>query len=104
MGKTRGIPLIGKAQQFGRKDFARFDHVIAMDSSNLRNLLAMAPDAAAKAKVRLLRSYESNAEGQDVPDPYYGGPDGFENVFDIVERGSAGLLAELIREHGLQPR
>ena len=101
VGKKRGIPLTGTAQQFTRKDFARFDHVIAMDGSNLKNLSRMAPDEAAKKKVRLLRAFEDGGGTEDVPDPYYGGPQGFEDVFDIVERACAGLLAALVREHDL---
>jgi len=104
VGRQRGIPLVGRAQQFTRKDFARFDRVIAMDGSNLKNLIRMAPDDAARAKVSLLRAYEPNArEGeQDVPDPYYGGPEGFDRVFDIVERACAGLLEAIVREHRLR--
>jgi protein-tyrosine phosphatase len=104
VGQKRGIPLGGKAQQFGRKDFARFDHVIAMDRSNVKNLIRMAPDDGAKAKVRLLRSFEAEADDPDVPDPYYGGPEGFDRVFDICERGCRGLLAHLRHEHGLRPK
>lgn len=103
VGARRGIALEGRAQQFTRRDFDRFDHVIAMDSSNLRNLERMAPDDAARAKVRLLRSFEPGAKELDVPDPYYGGVRGFENVFDIVERACAGLLEHLVRDH-LRPK
>ena len=99
----RGVPLSGRAQLFTGADFDRFDHVVAMDSSNLDNLRQMAPHAAARAKVSLLRGYEENASspGADVPDPYYGGARGFEQVFDICEAACAGLLAWLRREHGL---
>ena len=102
VGKKRGIPLTGLARQFTRKDFAGYDHVIAMDRSNLKNLLRMAPDEAAKKKVLLLRTFEPDPDDQDVPDPYYGGPEGFDRVFDIVERACAGLLDHLVREHGLR--
>jgi protein-tyrosine phosphatase len=92
----RGIELDHRGRQFRRDDFARFDLILAMDAANHRALLAMAPDAAAKAKVRLLRSYDPAApEGAEVPDPYYGGSDGFERVLDICEAACAGLLAEV---------
>jgi protein-tyrosine phosphatase len=92
----RGIELDHRGQQFRRDDFARFDLILAMDAANHRALLAMAPDAAAKAKVRLLRSSDPAApEGAEVPDPYYGGSDGFERVLDICEAACAGLLAEV---------
>jgi len=103
-GEARGIPLSGRAQQFTAADFARFDHVVAMDSSNRDDLLKMAPDAAARAKVTMLRAHEDDAAGGepgDVPDPYYGGSRGFEDVFDICQAACAGFLARLRREHRL---
>jgi len=101
-GEARGIPLSGRAQQFTAADFARFDHVVAMDSSNRDDLLKMAPDAAARAKVTMLRAHEdAGGEPADVPDPYYGGSRGFEDVFDICQASCAGFLARLRREHRL---
>lgn len=92
----RGIVLDHRGRQFRRDDFARFDLVLAMDAANQRALLAMAPDASARAKVRLLRSYDpASPEGAEVPDPYYGGSDGFEHVLDICEAACAALIAEL---------
>jgi protein-tyrosine phosphatase len=96
VGRTRGIPLGGTAQQFTASDFDRFDHVIAMDRSNRDDLVRMARDERDRAKVRLLRSFDPEADKDaDVPDPYYGGPHGFENVFDICERACRGLLAHV---------
>jgi protein-tyrosine phosphatase len=99
VGQRRGMPLSGAARQFSEKDFARFDYVLAMDRDNRRELLDRAPNEAAQAKVRLLRSFDPAVQGEaDVPDPYYGGPEGFENVFDICLSACQGLLAELKRE------
>jgi len=101
VGERRGIPLAGRARQFVPADFARFDHVLAMDGKNLAELQAMAPDEAALKKIRLLRSYDpSSAAGADVPDPYYGGADGFDHVFDVCQAACAGLLEEVRRELG----
>jgi protein-tyrosine phosphatase len=100
-GAARGIPLSGRAQQFTAADFARFDHVVAMDTSNRDNLLKMASDDAARAKVSMLRAHEEGAHAADVPDPYYGGAHGFEDVFDICQAACAGFLARLRREHRL---
>jgi protein-tyrosine phosphatase len=104
-GAARGIPLSGRAQQFTAGDFARFDYVVAMDSSNRDDLLKMAPDAGARAKVSKLRAYEEGAaeggDAADVPDPYYGGARGFDDVFDICQAACAGFLAWLRREHRL---
>ena len=101
VGAARGVPLSGRARQFTAADFARFDHVIAMDRSNRDDLLRMAPGPAERAKVRLLRSFDASAPPDaDVPDPYYGGPRGFDEVFDICERACRGLLDHLLRAHG----
>ncbi len=83
----RGIELSGAGRQVGVEDFDRFDLLLAMDRSNRHALLALAPDARAAAKVRLLREYdpEAVAAGRlDVPDPYHGGSRGFEDVLDVV--------------------
>jgi len=101
VGKKRGRPLAGCARQFQPGDFSRFDYVLAMDRKNLRDLQALAPDAVARAKVRLLRSFDPEAGDDEVPDPYYGGSDGFERVFDICEAACRGLLDHLRRTHGL---
>jgi len=103
-GEARGIPLAGRARQFTAADFPRFDYVVAMDSSNRDDLAKMAPDAAARAKVSMLRAHEdgvADSDPADVPDPYYGGSRGFEDVFDICQGACAGFLARLRREHGL---
>jgi protein-tyrosine phosphatase len=102
VGKKRGIPLTGVARQFVPVDFARFDLVLAMDRRNRDDLLAMAPDAASRVKVHLLRDFDPAAgPDADVPDPYYGGPEGFDRVFEICEAACRGLLAHVRREHGL---
>ena len=94
----RGITLEGAARQVSVADFRRFDLLIAMDASNRRELERMAPDHEARSRVRLLREFDGEAVAAadtDVPDPYYGGADGFEHVLDVVERGCRGLLAEV---------
>ncbi len=95
--RTRGIVMEGRARQFRAGDFDRVDLVVAMDVQNAADLRALAPDEAAAAKVRLLRDWDPEARDGDrsVPDPYYGGPDGFATVLDMVERACAGLVAEL---------
>jgi len=83
---ARGITLEGAARQVTRADFEEFDLLVAMDRDNLADLRAIAP-AGTEHKVRLLL-----ADGRDVPDPYYGGPHGFENVLDLVETACEQLL------------
>ena len=97
--RRRGVEMIGRARQFGPRDFGRFDLVLAMDASNVRALNAIAPDGGARAKIRLLRSFDPEAHGDlAVPDPYFGGPDGFATVFDSIDAACRGLLATLQRE------
>ena len=93
--RTRGVRLEGAARQVTAVDFSDWDLLLAMDRENRRNLLALAPDAEAREKVRLLREFDPEAVAAgdlDVPDPYYGGEDGFGHVFDVVERACHGLL------------
>ena len=102
VGQRRGIPLGGRARQFVASDFACFDYVLAMDGQNLATLRDLAPDATARAKVSLLRSFDPHAPTDaDVPDPYYGGPQGFERVFDICDAACRGLLAKIRRTAGI---
>ncbi|MFF3515393.1 low molecular weight protein-tyrosine-phosphatase [Streptomyces sp. NPDC002573] len=87
------------ARQFQPSWFSRLDLVIALDSGHLKALrrLALTPEDA--AKIRLLRSYDpAAADDLDVPDPYYGGMDGFRQCLEMVEAASPGLLAA-VREH-----
>ncbi|MFD7226875.1 low molecular weight protein-tyrosine-phosphatase [Streptomyces sp. NPDC059881] len=82
------------ARQFRVSWFAGLDLVIALDQGHLRELRRLAPTDADAAKVRLLRSYDPAAGAElDVPDPYYGGMDGFEECLEMVEAASEGLLA-----------
>jgi protein-tyrosine phosphatase len=102
VGRKRGVVLEGVARQFVSEDFERFDYVLAMDRQNQAGLLALAPDAAARAKVHLLRAFDPAAPPDaEVPDPYYGGPQGFDEVFDICHAACAGLLEQVRRDHGL---
>ena len=91
--QSKGIKLESRAQQFQSKDFNRFNLVLAMDHSNLVRLSEIAPSTLQKNKLMLFRSFdpESN-EDQDVPDPYYGGTKGFEEVYSMVKRTCPPLL------------
>lgn len=90
--RRRGYTLDHRAWQFTAKDFARFDLVLAMDAQNLRHLHLLA--GGHDGSVRLFRSFDPTAgDGAEVPDPWYGGDEGFREVLDQCERACAGLLA-----------
>ena len=92
----RGIPMGGTARQFEADDFVRFDLVMAMDADNAAVLRSLAPDDAARAKVHLLREFDPEAHGDlDVPDPYFGGQQGFADVFDMVDRSVIALIGHI---------
>lgn len=95
----RGYRILSRSRPFEPQDFGRFDWVLAMDMDNLRALRTMAPTKAAGERVRLLRSFDPTAQKDAVvPDPYYGGPRGFDEVIDICERACRGLLSTLSPE------
>jgi len=99
--RRRGFLLAGLAQQFARGDFERFDYVLAADGENRKSLLALAPDETARRKVHRLREFDAasrDAGDLDVPDPYYGGDEGFERVLDVCEAACLGLLEHLATE------
>ena len=97
--RTRGIDMSGlTARQVRVEDFHEFDHILAMDRGHYDSLIRMAP-ANAKAQVHLFNDFTVGFRGQDVPDPYYGGVQGFEHVFDMITEGSEGLLAHVLDGH-----
>jgi protein-tyrosine phosphatase len=91
-GASRGYDLSSlRGRQVGLKDFEVFDYILAMDRDNLENLQRVCPDEHAH-KVGLFMEYAKNFSERDVPDPYYGGMNGFERVLDMAEDASQGLL------------
>jgi protein-tyrosine phosphatase len=92
---ARGYDISGlRARQLKTEDFRRFDLLLAMDEDNLRQMRALAPQGHAQ-RVRLFLSYLQDSPARPVPDPYYGGPAGFETVLDLAEHGSRALFVAL---------
>jgi protein-tyrosine phosphatase len=92
--EQHGYDSAHTARQFQPSWFSRLDLVIALDSGHLKALRRLAPLPEDAAKVRLLRSFDPAAgDDLDVPDPYYGGREGFEECLEMVEAASTGLLA-----------
>ncbi|MFQ5633881.1 MAG: low molecular weight protein-tyrosine-phosphatase [Gammaproteobacteria bacterium] len=92
----RGIDMSSLvARAVTADDFDKFDYILAMDTGNLEFLLNMAAPAQ-RGKIRLFFDYSAGRPGGEVPDPYYGGPAGFERVLDLIEEATEGLIDELI--------
>ncbi|MDH5425446.1 MAG: low molecular weight phosphotyrosine protein phosphatase [Gammaproteobacteria bacterium] len=95
--KSRNIDMSQqRARHIDSSDFVEFDHILAMDESNRRDLLQICPEHL-QNKVELFMNYSVNFNETEVPDPYYGGASGFDHVFDLVEDASKGLLETLIK-------
>ena len=93
--RRRGVEMGHlRARQVTAEDFQAFDLLVAMDEANLAHLERMAP-AGHSASVRLFMDYATQSGHREVPDPYYGGAAGFEQVLDLVEAASRGLLAKI---------
>ena len=95
--ERRGIHLPSRARQIELDDLSRFDLVVTMDSDNLRNVRSLAQEACnnATATIRPMLSYARSTDLTDVPDPYYGGEQGFEQVLDLLEDACSGLIEEI---------
>jgi len=93
--RRRGLDLSAqRARKALPVDFERFDYVLAMDRDNYRELRAICPPGLER-KLALFMDFAPEHELREVPDPYYGGPQGFEQVFDMVEEAAAGLLEDI---------
>ena len=95
----RGVDLSGlRGRRATEADLDDFDYVLAMDRENLHNLLAIARDHH-RQRIRLFLEFAEELDEKEVPDPYYGGPSGFDKVMDMIEEASAGLLADIRKKH-----
>ena len=91
----RGIDISAlRGRQAATEDIARFDYVLAMDGDNYAHLQALSPEGY-EHKIELFLEYASRARERFVPDPYYGGPSGFDRVLDLIEDAAEGLLQEV---------
>ena len=95
-GRDRGYNLTSKSRLFDpHTDFDHFDLIITMDDSNFTNVEKESPSDFFSKKIKTMCSFMSESGINEVPDPYYGGPSGFHQVFDILENACNGLLDEL---------
>lgn len=94
--ERRGIHLPSRARQLDAGDLHSFDHILTMDAGNLADVQALAREVGGgSARIEPLVRYCRRMEASEVPDPYYGGPDGFEHVLDLLDDACRGLLDAL---------
>jgi protein-tyrosine phosphatase len=104
VARARGVVLDHVSRRVRPIDFEIFEYIIAMDGDNLRKLQRLDLEAQGEAEIALLRSFEEGDGDLHVPDPYFGGPRGFEDVHDMVERACRGLLAHIVDRHDVKRR
>jgi protein-tyrosine phosphatase len=93
--RASGVTLSGRSRQVQIADFETFDFILAMDRSNYRSLIALDRTGQFQDKVRLMCDFCQTFSDTDVPDPYYGGPDGFQYVVDLLMDACSGLLEHI---------
>lgn len=97
--KQRGYDMSKlRGRQVEVADFSRFDYVLAMDNENMANLYRLCPKEQ-RDRLGLFLQYAQQHQATEVPDPYYGGEDGFDQVLNMVEDAAAGLLLHIQRQH-----
>tara|TARA_Y100001970_G_scaffold265263_1_gene352690 strand:+ start:2528 stop:3001 length:474 start_codon:yes stop_codon:yes gene_type:complete len=95
--KRRDIKILSKARQITSKDFEKFNYIIAMDDSNYRNIndLKNRKSSSDFASIKKIQNFRSIFDEQEVPDPYFGGDEGFDHVLDILEDSVSGFLESI---------
>lgn len=88
----RGYQLTSRGRKITPADLENFDLILTMDESNYRNVMGLTEDPAQRARVRRFCDFCESHPKSEVPDPYYGGPQGFEHVLDLMEEGCRGVL------------
>lgn len=100
--RRHGIELDHLGRQLSSKDLDRYDYIIAMDSDNYDHIIHLKERYEnGKAKILLMRDYDDQQSGADVPDPYYGGANGFQLVFDLLDESLTNFLNTIIQDHRL---
>jgi len=102
MAQSRGIDLSDiRSRKIKPTDYYEFDYVLAMDDGHMRDMRRQAPNTH-QHRIELFLDYHPSMAGQSVPDPYYGGANGFVDVFDMIEEASSNLLSHIREKHGIQ--
>lgn len=90
-----GVTINHRGRQLTATDLEEFDFILAMDTSNYRNILSLPGAEVHQHKIFMTRSFDTSDDHLEVPDPYYGGPRGFQEVFEILDRSTDGFIAHL---------
>jgi len=100
VAEAHNIPMNHSARKFSAKDYGNFDYIIPMDEQNYQDIVSVI--GSSHPGLLLMRKFDTLAQGDlNVPDPYYGGKDGFNTVFDMLERANRNMLDHLIEKHDL---
>jgi len=98
IAKSKGLDITNqRARQFKISDFDTFDCIYVMDKSNYKDVIALAPSETAKSKVKMILNELYPEKNTDVPDPYYGGQDGFENVYNMLDQACDVIASKLLK-------
>ncbi|MGM0505559.1 MAG: low molecular weight protein-tyrosine-phosphatase [Bacteroidota bacterium] len=95
VANRHGVTLHSRSRAFDSRDLDDFDLILAMDTENHRDILVHADNDEKKRRVRLMRDFDPEADSPSVPDPYHGGIDGFERVYQVLYRSNRHLLEQL---------
>ena len=98
-----GVRLDHSGRQISYKDLDQFDYIIAMDVDNYDDIMRLKDNYVnGKAEIFLMRDYDDQRSGADIPDPYYGGPNGFQLVYDLLDESLSNFLEKIIDDHRLR--
>lgn len=95
-GERMGLEIRGRARKVNKADFDRFDIIVVMDRSNLRDVVSLTPNLEARAKVRLFRTYDSDSELDEIPDPYGRSDRVFDETMSVIRSSARGLIDSLV--------
>ena len=100
-GETRGYDFSSRARKFVKSDFDNYDFIIVMDDSNYKNVKSLTSNDSEVAKIKKMTEFSVQYKHTEIPDPYYGGPSGFEFVLDLLEDACEGLLQAIKEKYSL---
>lgn len=100
-GMARGYDFNSRARKFNKSDFDKFDYIVVMDDENYENVSMLASDDSDLSKIRRMTDFSVQYKHTTIPDPYYGGPSGFELVLDLLEDASEGLFQAIKEKHSI---